>query len=89
VDRETRAWDTQDAELLLSVFHPDMVWPLPKTSRSHDPMGWVLQWGRYGRERWLSGWQELFDTHELLRSVRETKKVEVSEQGESDRGSPH
>ena len=27
VDRETRAWDTQDAELLLSVFHPDMVWP--------------------------------------------------------------
>src|SRR4028119_2309803 len=29
VDRETRAWDTQDAELLLSVFHPDMVWPCP------------------------------------------------------------
>ena len=25
VDRETRAWDTQDVELLLSVFHPDMV----------------------------------------------------------------
>jgi hypothetical protein len=29
VDRETRAWDTQDADLLLSVFHPDMVWPWP------------------------------------------------------------
>jgi ketosteroid isomerase-like protein len=28
------------------------------------------------------GWQELFDTHELLRNVRETKKVEVSEQGD-------
>jgi hypothetical protein len=25
VDRETRAWDTKDADLLLSVFHPDMV----------------------------------------------------------------
>src|SRR4028118_808913 len=44
VDRETRAWDTQDAELLLSVFHPDMVWPWPKPPRSHDPMDWVLAW---------------------------------------------
>ena len=31
VDRETRAWDTKDAELLLSVFHLDMVWPWPKS----------------------------------------------------------
>jgi hypothetical protein len=35
VDRETRAWDTQDAKLLLSVFHPDRVWPWPKTP--HTP----------------------------------------------------
>ncbi len=27
VDRETRAWDTQDVELVLSIFHTDMVWP--------------------------------------------------------------
>ena len=27
LDRETRAWDTQDVELLMTVFHPDMVWP--------------------------------------------------------------
>ena len=27
VNRETRAWDSQDVNLLLSVFHPDMVWP--------------------------------------------------------------
>ena len=79
VDRETRAWDTQDAELLLSVFHPDMVWPWPKSPTSHDPMEWVLEWGRYDRQKWLSGWQELYDTHELVRNVRETKKVEVSE----------
>ena len=74
VDRETRAWDTQDAELLLSVFHPDMVWPWPKSPTSHDPMEWVLEWGRYDRQRWLSEWQELFDTHELVRNVRETKR---------------
>ena len=28
VDRETTAWDRQDAETLVSLFHPDMVWPL-------------------------------------------------------------
>jgi ketosteroid isomerase-like protein len=82
VDRETRAWDTKDAELLLSVFHPDMVWPWPKLPSSHDPMEWTLQWGRYDRRRWLDGWQKLFDTHELVRNVRETRKVEVSEQGD-------
>ena len=38
VDRETRAWDTRDVDLLLTVFHPDMVWPWPKTPLSHDPM---------------------------------------------------
>ena len=51
MDGETRAWDTQYAELLLSVFHPDMVWPWPKTSRSHDPTEWVLEWRRYDRGR--------------------------------------
>ena len=65
VNRETRAWDTLDADLLLSVFHPDMVWPFPKTSRSHDPMEWILELGRYNPERWGRAWQELFDTHEL------------------------
>jgi hypothetical protein len=27
VDRETEAWDNKDTEKLLSIFHPDMVWP--------------------------------------------------------------
>jgi Domain of unknown function (DUF4440) len=82
VDRETRAWDTRDVELLLSVFHPDMVWPWPKTPRSHDPMDWVLEWGRYDAERWGRGWQELFETHELVRNERETRKIEVSREGD-------
>jgi hypothetical protein len=25
VNRETRAWDTKDVELLMTIFHPDMV----------------------------------------------------------------
>jgi Domain of unknown function (DUF4440) len=82
VARETRAWDTRDVDLLLTVFHPDMVWPWPRTTRSHDPMDWVLEWGRYDPERWGRGWQELFDTHELVRNERELRKIEISREGD-------
>jgi hypothetical protein len=82
VYRETRAWDTGDVDLLLTVFHQDMVWPWPRTVRSHDPMDWVLEWGRYDPERWGRGWRELFDTHELVRNEREIRKIEVSEEGD-------
>ena len=37
IDRETRAWDTQDVDLLLSVFHPDMVWPWPTDPSENSP----------------------------------------------------
>lgn len=78
VNRETRAWDTQDVDLLMSVFHHDMVWPWPPTSRSHDPIDWVIEWGRYDYQRWRSGWQKLFDTHQLARNQREIRRIEVS-----------
>lgn len=82
VNRETRAWDTQDVDLLMTIFHPDMVWPWPRTPKSHDPMDWVIVWGRYDYQRWRSGWQELFDTHQLVRNRREIKKIEVSREGD-------
>ncbi|MFX1393115.1 MAG: hypothetical protein ACFFAH_06015 [Promethearchaeota archaeon] len=46
VNREMKAWDTQNVELLMSILHPDMVWPWPRTPQSHDPMDWVLEIGR-------------------------------------------
>ena len=70
VHRETRAWDTQDVELLLSLFHPDMVWPWPPHADAHDPIEWVIVWGRFDRERWGRGWQALFDSHELVHNRR-------------------
>ncbi|HEX8476030.1 MAG TPA: nuclear transport factor 2 family protein [Pyrinomonadaceae bacterium] len=82
VDRETRAWDAQDVELLISVFHTDMVWPWPRTAQSHDPLNWVLEWGRYDYERWKRGWQELFDTHRLAHNRREIKKIVISNEGD-------
>lgn len=82
VNRETRAWDTQDVDLLMTVFHPDMVWPWPPTPQSHDPMDWVIEWGRYDYERWRNGWQQLFDTHRLAHNKREIKKIETSREGD-------
>ena len=82
VDRETRAWNTKDVDLLLSVFHPDMVWPWPKTPHTHDPMEWRLEMGRYDARRWGEIYRELFDTHELVHNERETKKIEVSKEGD-------
>lgn len=82
VDRETAAWDARDAEALVAIFHPDMVWPWPPDARSHDPATWVFPQGRYDRERWRCGWQELFDSYELVHNRRRIVRVEVSEQGD-------
>jgi len=82
VNRETRAWDNQDVNLLMTVFHPDMVWPWPRTAQSHDPMDWLLVQGRYNYERWKAGWQTLFDTHRLIHNWREIKKIEISKEGD-------
>jgi ketosteroid isomerase-like protein len=82
VNRETRAWDTQDVELLLTLFHQDMVWPWPRTSQSHDPLDWVMELGRFDKERWRRGWQELFETHRLVHNRREIKKIVISGEGD-------
>ncbi|MFW9771694.1 MAG: hypothetical protein ACFFFB_11670 [Candidatus Heimdallarchaeota archaeon] len=80
VNRETKAWDQQDVDLLMTIFHPDMVWPWPRTPQSHDPMDWVLEWGRYNFNRWRNGWLKLFNTHKLEHNHREIKKIELSKE---------
>ncbi len=80
VNRETRAWDTGDADLLVSIFHHDMVWPWPRTSDSHDPMDWELVLGKFDRIRWTREWQNLFDTHRLVHNRREIKKILLSKE---------
>lgn len=72
VDREKAAWDDLDAEALVSLFHPDMIWPWPEDARAHDPVRWVFPMGRYERERWTAEWEGLFRTHELVHNRRET-----------------
>ena len=82
VDRETRAWDTRDVDLLLSVLHPDMVWPFPPGPDAHDPMQWVMVLGRFDRTRWRQDWQALFDTHTLVRNERVTRRIQLSAQND-------
>jgi hypothetical protein len=78
IDRETRAWDRQDIELLLSVFHPDMVWPWPRTYTSVDPVEWRLTMGRFDAERWRRVYEDLFSRYELVHNRRSIAKIEVS-----------
>lgn len=82
VNRETKAWDTQDVDLLMTIFHPDMVWPWPRTPQSHDPMDWVLEWGKYDYNRWKNGWLKLFNTHKLDHNERKIRKIEISKEGD-------
>jgi len=82
VDRETRAWDTQDVDLLLSVFHPDMVWPWPQTYTSVDPIEWRLVLGRFDAARWRAAYEDLFATCELVHNRRAVAKIEVSAEGD-------
>ena len=82
VHRETRAWDDQDPDALVDLFHPDMVWPWPPTAQAHDPSDWVFVLGRYDRARWKKVWEELFNTHRLIHNRREIKKIVTSTEGD-------
>lgn len=82
VDRETRAWDAKDVSLLLTIFHPDMVWPWPPTAHSHDPIDWIFWAGRYDHARWSKNWQTLFDTHELIHNRRVIRKIVTTPEGD-------
>jgi len=78
VDLETKGWNTKNPDLFLSIIHPDMAWPWPPTADAHDPIDWVFVLGRFDRERWRKNWQDIFDSHELIRNQRDTVKIEVS-----------
>lgn len=82
VDRETEAWNHRDAEALVSLFHPDMVWPWPPDGSAHDPALWTFPLGRFERERWKRGWEELFRDHELVHNRRTTVRIVASAEGD-------
>ena len=82
IDRETQAWNSKDVSLLLSVFHPDMVWAWPATYTSYDPVDWRLVLGKFDAERWGALYEQLFRARTLVHNHRETVRIEISEQGD-------
>ncbi len=82
VDAETRAWERKDADSLLGLFHPDMVWAWPPDPDAHDPAGWVWGMGRFDAARWRAVWQELFESHDLVHNRRRTVRISVAPDGE-------
>jgi len=82
VDRETDAWNRQDADALVRLFHPEMVWPWPPSEHNHDPITWVMPMGRFDASRWKASWQALFDAHELVHNTRTIQRIAVSPEGD-------
>ncbi|MDW3095368.1 MAG: hypothetical protein R8G33_06835 [Gammaproteobacteria bacterium] len=80
INTETLAFDTQDAELFLSILHPDMVWPWPPNVDAHNPLEWVLPWGRYNERRWRGYLDKFFDKYDLIHNIRQTRKIEISKE---------
>jgi len=78
VDRETRAWDTEDVDLLLSVFHPDIVWPWRPSANGPDPESWVWGIGRFDERRWRAAWEQVFAVYALVRNCRRTQRISIS-----------
>lgn len=82
VDRETKAWNEKTVELLLSVFHPEMVWVWPTDPKNHDPMSWSSTLGKFDQTRWTNVYKDWFSTFQLVRNDRKTQKIFVTKQGD-------
>lgn len=82
VDRETDAWNRLDADALVALFHPDMMWPWPRSETEHDPLSWTTGMGRFDADRWRASWQGLFDGSELISNEREILRVAVTPEGD-------
>jgi hypothetical protein len=77
VDCETEGWNTKNVDSLLSIIHPDMVWPWPPHSDAHDHVEWVFEFGRFDRERWRKKWHSLFDDYDLIHNNRKRLKLKL------------
>jgi hypothetical protein len=80
VERESRAFETADAELMLTIYHPDMVWAWPPHEHAHDPMEWIMRVGRFNYDKWLKLTQLFMDTHKLIHNHREIKKILMTDE---------
>ena len=82
INTETKAWDTKDVDLLLSLFHPDFVWVWPKDNQSPNLIDWELPLGKFDLGRWKNFYSEMFTEYNLVRNERKTIEIKVSNEGD-------
>lgn len=80
VDRETAAWDQKNVSLLLTIFHPDMVWVWPADRDAHNPIDWECPQGKFDRERWAAIYTGLFARFDLVHNRRRTVKTVLTQE---------
>lgn len=51
---------------------------LARTTKSHDPIVWVMELGRFNHQRWSNIYSELFGNHELILNNRIIQKIVIS-----------
>lgn len=78
LERENKAWETKNLKLLLSIFHPDMVWVWPKDNTALNPIDWRIGMGKFNKERWGKIYSGLFQGLTLIHNNRKILKIEVS-----------
>lgn len=82
VNRETEAWNTKSVDLLLSIFHPDMVWVWPQDNISHNPIDWKLPLGKFDFNRWKAVYEKLFSENKLVKNERNIVDIKISKEGD-------
>lgn len=82
INQETRAWSEKSTDLLLSVFHPDMVWVWPTDPKVVDPATWAMPNGRFDRTRWEETYRAWFDEYQLIKNDRVTRSIIMTPQGD-------
>jgi hypothetical protein len=80
INRETEAWNSQNTGLLLTLFHPDMVWFWPKKKTDHDPALWDLFPGRFEYSRWLQFYDDFFSKFKLIHNHRKLIRADLSQE---------
>lgn len=80
INKETKAWNNKDVKLLLSIFHPDMVWVWPKKNTLHNPIEWELPLGRFNYKRWEQIYSDMFKKYKLIRNIRKIVDIKISKE---------
>lgn len=83
VDRETKAWNTEDVSLLLSIFHPDMAWPFPPGGQCHDPETWIWVLPQFDKGSWGKIYRDQFKEFDIGANNRVTRSISVAPGGKA------